>query len=275
MTSSPRFGPWAVVTGASRGIGQAFAHRLASDGYHLVLVSRGKPTLDDLAQAIENRHGVQTRVVPADLSVHPASGVDPLEALIDATTDLDVGLVVSNAGAALMGAALRHDVEDLTQMLNLNTTAHLRLAHYWGGRFVDRGTGGILLVGSTAGLQPTPYGGSYGGAKAYVVGLAGALNHELRKTGVHVSCIVPGPTKTDALLHRDDLDLSRMPAPAMSTEKLVEAALRGLEKNKPAVVPGAANKMMDLMGRKLLSRRASSKVWGIMLEGIAPEELRV
>lgn len=267
---SQRFGPWAVVTGASSGIGAEFARHLAATGINVVAVGRRDAELKALAAELERDHGVETRIASVDLTDHGF-----LDDLRSVTDPLEVGLVVSAAGADAMGAVLRVDLDGLGRMLALNTAAHLALAHHFGERLVARGRGGILMVGSTAGMQAVPLNGNYSGAKAYVHSLGQALNYELRDTGVHVSVTVPGPTATPGLLERTDIDLGRIPGKPMSPERVVVAGLKALTRNKPIVVIGAQNKLMDLVGRHLVSRRAIRNLYGAMLTRLAPASLKV
>lgn len=268
--AAARFGPWAVVTGASSGIGAAFARELAAQGLNIVAVGRREHLLTELALDLQRSHGVETRIAPVDLAAE-----DFLEELRPVTDPLDVGLLVSAAGADSMGALLKVDEQALLSMLQLNTTAHLRLAHHFGGRLVARGRGGILLVGSMAGMQGTPLGGNYSGAKAYIHNLGQALNHELRGTGVHVSVTVPGATATPGLLERPDIDLSRMPGRPMSPEAVVRIGLKALAKNKALVVTGVPNKVLDVVGRRLLSRRTMRNLLGVAMNRWAPARLRM
>jgi hypothetical protein len=263
-----RFGPWAVVTGASSGIGSGYARELACRGFDLVLVARGDVRLKELADELEQAHGVRTRVVSADLS-----HVDFLDDLRVVTDGLDVGLLVSNAGVASMGATLRVDVGELARNLQVNTTAHLRLAHHFGRRLVERGGGGIVLVGSMAGMQGTPFGANYAGSKAYVHMLGQALNYELKDKGVHVSVVAPGPTDTPAMNERTDIDLSKLPGPVMAVDKLVAISLEGLAKNKPLIVPGFSNRMIDSMSRRILPRQAARNMMGSLTAKHTPAEL--
>lgn len=145
------FGPWAVVTGASSGIGKEFAWQLAANGLHVVLVARRLPLLEDLGQQLATTFGVRYRTVGVDLA-EP----DCLATLEAATGDLDVGLLISNAGAFLSGAFLQLDRSRLLRMAHLNALAHLNVSHYFGQRLAARGRGGLLLVASTAGLQGIP-----------------------------------------------------------------------------------------------------------------------
>lgn len=264
------FGPWAVVTGASSGIGSGYACELAARGFDLVLVARSDVRLKEFANELERAHGVATRVAPADLS-RP----DFLDDVRLVTDDLDVGLLVSNAGVASMGATLRVDIDELTRNLQVNTAAHLRLAHHFGQRLVARGGGGIVLVGSMAGMQGTPFGANYAGSKAYVHMLGQALNYELRGKGVHVSVVAPGPTDTPAVHGRTDIDLSKLPGPVMAVDKLVAVSLKGLAKNTPLVVPGVSNRMIDSLSRRMLPRQAGRNMMGSLIAKHTPADLSV
>ena len=136
------------------------------------LVGRRPDALHALSSTLTQSHGVQTREVSIDLS-----DPDFLLSLAEATEDLDIGLLVSNAGDDAMGAILRVELTRLTKMLRLNTQAHLELTHHFGRRFEQRGKGGIILVSSIAGLQGTPFAGNYAGAKAYLLNMGMALNY--------------------------------------------------------------------------------------------------
>ncbi|MEM9123723.1 MAG: SDR family NAD(P)-dependent oxidoreductase [Pseudomonadota bacterium] len=264
-----RFGPWVVLTGASAGIGEEFAHQLARTGVNLVLVARSGDKLDRLAADLASQHSIETRTLILDLSQPEA-----WEAVDLGTRDLDVGALISNAGADHMGAFLKVPLADLDQMFRLNAQSHLHLAHRFGTRFFERGGGGILLVGSTASLQGTPYVGNYSGAKAYLLNLGQAINHEMRRTGVQCCVVLPGPTDTAAFNDRPDVDFKKAPLPPMKTKPVVRAGLAGLLANKPFVIPGAMNATMAWMGRTIMGRNASSAMWGSITKPITREDLK-
>ena len=270
MTSRiEQFGPWALVTGANSGIGAAFANRLASQGYNLVMVGRQEIAVQQAAETLARKHGVKTRSIIVDLSKD-----DFLQQISEQTSDLDIGLLISNAGADAMGALLRVELPDLKQMLHLNTTSHLELVHHFGRRFEKRGKGGILLVSSTAALQGTPYLGNYAGSKSYQLNLGMALNYEMRDTGVNVTVLMPGPTKTPGLIDKAAIPLATLPAPQMSPDAVAKIGLRALEKNKPYVIAGVMNQIMSGIG-SLLGRTGGRNMWGSLMRGIVPPELRV
>src|SRR6266850_4637099 len=136
-----RFGPWAVITGASSGIGKEFARQIAASGIHVALVGRREPLLRTIGAECTEASGVQHRIIPLDLS-EP----DFLPVLADATRDLDVGLVVSNAGTGNSGEFLKLDRQLLEETLRLNTMSHLNIAHHFGRKLAERKRGGLILA---------------------------------------------------------------------------------------------------------------------------------
>jgi short-subunit dehydrogenase len=157
-----RFGPWAVVTGASSGIGKEFARQIAASGINVVLVARRDALLAELGRAISQEFDVQYRALAMDLSQEGF-----IERLDDATYDLDIGLVVSNAGTGNPGEFLKHDRQLLQATLRLNTMAHLDITHHFSQKLCERRWGGIILVGALGAENGIPCMANEGGAKAY------------------------------------------------------------------------------------------------------------
>jgi short-subunit dehydrogenase len=188
------FGPWALVTGASSGIGKEFARQLAASGFHVVLVARRLSTLEELGGRLATEFGVQYRAVAVDLTEEHF-----LNKLEEATHDLDIGLVVSNAGTWMLGDFLTIDERTLQRSLRLNVQAHLDVAHHFGQHLAQRRRGGLLLTASTAGLQGIPFSAEYAAAKAYVLTLGEGLHGEWQKVDVHVTVLLPGATDTPML----------------------------------------------------------------------------
>lgn len=264
------FGPWAIVTGASSGIGKEFAFQLAQQGLNLILCARRKTPLNQIAQELHRQFGISVRPVQIDLSKP-----DFLDKLKPEIADLDIGLLVSNAGAARMGAFLKKDPDQLHGMVQLNVSAHLTLSHFFLTSLLQHNRpGGLLLVSSTAALQGVPYAANYSAAKSYVINLGEALNHELRPHRIHVSVTAPGPTSTPAFHDRQDVDLKVMPLKPMPAAQCVRGALKALNRNQPLYIPGLLNKIMaGLMGRKLLPRQASVAMWGMLMKRGTPQDL--
>lgn len=228
------YGPWAVVTGASSGIGRAFAVRLAERGLGLVLVARRESELHALADELTGQHGTEVRVVRADLAT--TAGMEAVEA---ATTDLDVGLLVASAGFGKTGRFLDADLDEEFAVLDVNGRAVLRAAHHFGRRFAERGRGGIVLLGSIVGFQGTPYAAHYAATKAYVQTLGEALYAELAPLGVDVVVSAPGPVHSGFAERADQ----RMGA-AMQPEDVVGPTLKALG-HRPTVYPGLLTKVLS------------------------------
>src|SRR5216684_3808133 len=158
-----RFGPWALITGASSGIGKEFARQIAASGINIVLVARRETALFEVGRSVAKDFKVQYRVIVMDLS---QEGFMPK--LAEDTKDLDIGLVVSNAGTANPGKFLKLDRQLLEETLRLNTMSHLEIAHYFGRKLAERRRGGLILVGAMGAENGIPCIANDGGAKAYV-----------------------------------------------------------------------------------------------------------
>jgi short-subunit dehydrogenase len=188
-----RYGPVALVTGASSGIGRAFAAQLAARGFDLVIVARRVPRLHELADGLRERHGVRVTVVEADLA-----RADAAQVILDATAELDIGLLVSNAGFGFKGTFDAAEPQAISDMLMVNCHAPLRLARGFVPRLRRRGRGGIVFTSSVEGLIGCPYSAAYAASKAFVVSLGEALWAELAPDGIDVLTLCPGATYTEA-----------------------------------------------------------------------------
>lgn len=188
-----RYGPWAIVAGASDGVGLAFAEHLASLGINVVLVARRKALLDELAAEL----AVETRVVALDLS-----DPDAIDKLVEATADLEIGLLIYNAGADTVNRLmLSWALNDLRALIQRNCTSVLEACHAFGARMVERGRGGVVLVTSGAAWAGGATLAAYSATKAFDMNLAESLWAEWRPAGVDVLSLVLGPTDTPSL-HR-------------------------------------------------------------------------
>lgn len=241
-----RFGPWAIVTGASSGIGKEFARQLAAKGLNLVLAARRLAVLEDYGRQLKNEFHIDYRAVEVDLS-----DPDFLTSLEAATRGLDVGLVISNAGGIAYGEFLAIDPAEWERNLRLNLVSHLKLVHRYGRELKNRGRGGVLLVSSMAGLQGTPYMSDYSAAKAYLINLGEALHFELGKSGIHVTVLIPGPTDTP-MLANSGTDPKDVPMKPMSAQRCAEEGLSALASNRATHLPGRLNRaMMALIPRSV------------------------
>ena len=182
------YGPWAVVTGASDGIGRAMATEVAREGLSLVLVARRRDALEELAESLKTRFGVEARPLVADLSSRSETARLDLE-----TRDLDVGLLVASAGYGASGPFIDASQDAELGMIDVNCRALAQSAHDFARRFVQRGGGGLVLMSSLAAFQGVPGAANYAATKAFVQTLAEGLSVELKGKGVDVLASAPGP----------------------------------------------------------------------------------
>jgi short-subunit dehydrogenase len=251
-----RFGPWALVTGASSGIGKEFAQQIAASGINIVLVARREDLLKEVGVEFSTRYGVEHRVVVLDVSRE-----DFIRQLASATDDLDIGLVVSNAGTGNPGEFLKLDRQLLEETLRLNTMSHLDIAHYFGGKLAERRRGGLILVGAMGAENGIPCMANDGGAKAYVHSLGEALHYEFKPLGVYVTVLAAGVTNT-AVLEKFALDPKTMPMKPMSVEQCVSEGLSGLVKNRSRIVPGRLNRILNALVPASLARKMLADLLG-------------
>src|SRR5258705_3576375 len=236
-----RFGPWALVTGASSGIGKEFAQQIAASGINVVLVARRDALLAELGRAISQEFDVQYRALAMDLSQEGF-----IAGLADATHDIDIGLVVSNAGTGNSGEFLKLDRQLLQATLRLNTMVHLDIAHHFGAKLAERRRGGLILVGAMGAENGIPCIANDGAAKAYVHSLGEALHYEFNPLVVYVAVLAVGFTNTP-VLEKFGFDAKTMPMKPMSVEQCVSEGLSGLLKNRSRVVPGRLNRIMNAL----------------------------
>jgi short-subunit dehydrogenase len=251
-----RFGPWALVTGASSGIGKEFARQIAASGINIVLVARREDLLKEVGVELSKRYGVEHRVVVLDVSRE-----DFIGQLVSATDDLDIGLVVSNAGTGNPGEFLKFDRQFLQATLRLSAMAHLDITHHFGAKLAERRQGGIILAGAMGAENGVPLMANDGAAKAFVHSLGEALHYEFKPLGVYVTVLAAGFTDT-AVLEKFGLDPKTMPLKPMSVEQCVSEALRGLRKNRSKIVPGRLNRILNALVPASLARRMEADLLG-------------
>jgi len=251
-----RYGPWAVVTGASSGIGQACAREVAATGLNLVLVARREDELRKLAAELGAARGGEMQVVAADLAT-PA-GLARVEA---ATEDLDVGLLVAAAGFGTSGNFLAGDQADELAMLAVNCRAVYHQSLHFGGRFAARGRGGLVLFGSLVGFQGAPSAAHYAATKAYVQTLGEGLHVELGPLGVDVLLSAPGP------VHSGFAGRARMTMGAADTPAAVARSTMAALGRKMTVTPGALGKFLTwslMTAPRALRTRIMGRIMGGM-----------
>ena len=237
MTASARTRPVALVTGASSGIGEAFAAALATQGHDLVIVARRADVLGDLAARLRSAHGAEVEVIAADLAT--AAGVEAVaERLGPQSAPID--LLVNNAGVGSMGRFWEQPLEGEAAEVALNVVAVVRLTHAALGPMVVRGAGGVINVSSISAYQPIPMHATYGATKAFVSSFTNAVHEELRGTGVKAMTLAPGYTRTG--FQSDGFDPVNLPDLVwQQPEEVVEIALKAYGRGRAVCVTGAIN----------------------------------
>jgi short-subunit dehydrogenase len=239
MTDLSTYGPWALIAGGSEGVGAEFAMQLAADGFNLVLLARKPVPLEETAAACRAL-GVQVRPLAVDLTSPSA-----IEQITGETDDIEVGLLILNAGANTHSHEfLDGDLDAFGQVVTLNVTATMALVHHYGRPMRERGRGAIVLVGSMASYMGSTHHTVYGGAKAFSRIFAESLWLELREHGVHVLELELGVTRTPAM-ERVGLDFE---VPGMKVAEPADVAREGLENlaNGPVHIAGGNDEYLSM-----------------------------
>jgi short-subunit dehydrogenase len=223
----------AVVTGASSGIGAIYAHRLAHLGYNLILVARNRERLNALARRLTDETGRTIEVVAADLA--DKSDLARVEQIL--RTDSSITLLVNNAGLGATAPLLAADVDKMTDMIDLNVTALMRLSYAAVPGLVARGGGTVVNIASIVAIAPEVLNGVYGGTKAFVLAFSRSLEHELADKNIRVQAVLPGATATD-FWQISGTPVEHLPTEiVMSAEDMVDAALAGLAQGESVTIP--------------------------------------
>lgn len=240
---------YALITGASQGIGMAMARDLAAEAYNLIIVARRENILKDFADELENTHaGLGIKVIPFACDLAKAEEVDRLLELLD---EKECSIVINSAGIASFGPFLKQDWDYETQQFDLNATAVFRITHKVLPQMVARGEGALCNVGSAAGNMPIPNNATYVFTKAGVNAFTEALHYELKKTGVHCTLLAPGPVR-EAVVPEEEQSIVDKVVPDMlwtTYESCSAETLTAMRKNKRRVVPGPLGKAMNAVSQ--------------------------
>lgn len=258
-----RYGPWALVTGASDGIGKQSAELLAAAGLNIVAVARRADRLHDLTNHLRATYGVEATAVDVDLS-RPGA----LLRLFDETSILDVGLLVAAAGFGTTGPFLRNPVDTELDMLTVNCAAVTSAAHHFGQWFAQRGSGGIVLFSSIVAFQGVANTSTYAATKAYIQSFAEGIRPELAPLGVHVLASAPGPVSTGFGARADMHMGSATKADVVAAKTLNALGRRAL------VRPGARSKVLAL-ALATAPRRLRTVILTKIIGGFTAHQLEV
>lgn len=250
-TLKARYGNWAMITGASGGMGEEFARQLAAQGMNLVLLARRSDRLDALGNELADRHGIQYRSVAADLS-------EPefLESVAQQTADLEIGILVNNAGFTNHGAFFENALPAEERLVNVNCRASTTLAHHYGRQMRDRKRGAIIFTASIVGFTSVPIWSTYAASKSYDLLLAEALAVELKPHNIDVLALCPGTTRTEFADYQGFLAKILV----MNPDDVVRGALKSVGK-KTIYIADLMNRVI-VFSFRFIPRRLAAKVFG-------------
>lgn len=257
---SDKYGPWALVTGAARGLGAEFSRQLAAMGINVVMVDLLADELEHTADDIRKTSGRDIVTIAADLS-QP----DFIGAILKRIEGLEVGLLVSNAVYGPVGRFLERGLDEKLRMIDVNVRAPLTLVHKFAASMVERGRGGIILMSSASAMQGTPWVANYAATKAYNLILAEGLWAELRGKGVDVLGFMPGTTRTPGYLASRAQSGNAKLVKVMEPGPTVAEALNALGR-RPSHIAGRGNRVTFFISGKLMPRRAAIGLAANMLD---------
>lgn len=255
-----KYGPWALVTGASSGIGKSIAENLAASGFNLVLVARRKQELLRLAEEFHNRHDIETYVLAENLA--DTNAVKRIEL---ATANLRIGLIALSAGFGTSGYFHAADVRGEIEMLRVNVEAPMLLTRYFANQFVRQRRGGIILMSSLVAFQGVPFAAHYAATKAYVQSLGEALATELKPSGVDVLVAAPGPVAS-GFGERAGMQMGNPPDASHIGAPILRKLGRGY-----LVMPGFLSKFL-IFSLKSVPRRFAVKIMQIIMGSMTSEK---
>ncbi|GAA1171377.1 mycolate reductase [Corynebacterium glaucum] len=240
----PSTSAYALITGASQGIGEAIARKLGAAGHNLILVARREEVLMRIADELAATHGINVEVFAADLAKER-----DVDALLDHIAQREISICVNSAGIASFGAFMDQDWEYETNQFNLNATAVFRITKAVLDQMVPRGNGALCNVGSAAGNSPIPNNATYVFTKAGVNTFTESLHYELKPTGVHCTLLAPGPVREAEVPAEEQTFVDKLVPDFLWTtyESCAEDTIRAMRKNKRRVVPGPLSKAMDVV----------------------------
>ena len=256
LTWRAKYGPWAIVTGASDGIGRAIATSLAEAGIDLVMVARRHDALERLAAELAQAHDVETRIVAADLGQRGA-----VDTIVSATEDIEVGLMAASAGFGTSGPFIDSLIDQELDMIDVNCRAVVELSHHFARRFAAQRRGGLILMSSLLAFQGVPRAATYAATKAFIQTFAEGLRLELSGSGVDVLASAPGPVRS-GFEARADMRMS-----AAARPDVVARGTLGALGRRTTVRPGFLSKFLEA-SLLPLPRLARSRIMSVVMGGM-------
>ncbi len=250
MDFQQKYGPWALIAGASEGLGQAFTEAIAARGLNLILIARRSAVLESLAHELRERHGVETRCLSEDLA-NPDLNI----VVEESTRDVEVGLIVYNAAYVPTGLFAETDEESLQRVVRTNVLGPVIVLRKLVPLMLERKRGGVVLMSSVAGFQGVPLLAGYAASKAFTTSLGESLWGELRHEDIDVVSCCSGAVPTPGYRRSYKQDVPGM----LSPNRVAEQTLRSLEKG-PRLIPGTINRVVSQILNRLLSRRQAISI---------------
>lgn len=245
-----RYGKWALVTGASSGMGKEFAYQLAQEGVNIALLARRKDKLDALGQTLTEQYGIECLSVVADLA-----SADFLPTVVKQTEALEIGILINNAGFTNHGFFLDNELEAESRLVDVNCRAATQLAHHYGGLMRQRKRGAILFTASVVGFTSVPIWSTYAASKGYELLLAEALASELKPHNIDVIALCPGSTRTEFANYQGLMAELLV----MEPEKVVRGAIKSIGKRR-VYIAGLINRL-TVFSTRLMPRRMSAAIF--------------
>jgi short-subunit dehydrogenase len=249
MTFKERYGNTALIAGASEGMGAAFADPLAFRGLDLILVARRKEVLEATASRIVQQFGVKVKAIVCDLG-----DADATQQIINAVGDLSIDFLVCNAASSYIGPFLETDLSTHLNITEVNMRSPLALVHYFGGKMVERGKGGIVIMSSIAGFQGSGFLSTYAATKAFSRVLAEGLWYEWRPKGVDVIACCAGATATPNYINTNPGKASALEPKPQLPEQVANECLRTIGK-KPSFISGGGNKLVSFLMQHIFTKK--------------------
>jgi len=250
-------GSYALVTGASKGLGKVFAEVLASRGMNVALVARSNDVLTAYAKSLSEKYGIRAVAIGADL----ASPRAPFDIQIElARQHIEIDLLINNAGFGLSGSFLSHDLKQEETQIQVNVQALMALTHIIGRSMAARGRGGIINLASNSSFQPLPYMAGYAATKAFVLYFSEAIQHELAAKGVHIMASCPGPTATSFF---EGTSTNMSSRDFDSSLSVVEKTLASFDRGKSVAYPGRASVRVATWLSRFLPRSLVVRIAGL------------
>ncbi len=260
-----KYGPWALITGASVGIGREYALQVASRGLNVIIVARNAQRLKLLKTEITANYNIDVKVIIADLTSEEA-----IQQIINMTQDMQIGLLINNAGREDSNHFLRINPQEHLQTINLNVKAPLLLTHHFGAKMIEQKKGGIINMSSIVAFQGVPYIANYAATKSFNLIFSEGIAAEFKKHNVDVLAVTPGFTNTNLA---SVYEFSGTPFKPLEPEFVAQRALKALG-DKQLTIPGFINKFLYWSGKFLFTRNLNTASFGTVFKKVLRNTLK-